>query len=142
MPFTSCQFPVLTLADEELLQELKEAPQNKCVLEAECTYSGAVVNDKKYDRPANPMLCLLAERESGMMLKAEMIEPDEDAMAILADEVVGFILTHGAPKEIHVSNVIIEAILEDVCKAAGIRLRRVKKLSAVSEFLDGMWESM
>ena len=140
MPFTSCQFPSLTLTEEELLRELKEASKNDCILEAECTYTGSAVTDKKYDRPANPMLCLLAERNSGMMLKAEMVGPDEDAMVVLAETVVGFILTHGAPKEIRVSNVIIEAILDQVCQVAGIRLRRVKKLSAVSEFWEGMRE--
>ena len=61
-------------------------------------------------------------------------------MVVLAETVVGFILTHGAPEEIRVSNVIIEAILEQVCQVAGIQLRRVKKLSVVSEFWEGMRE--
>lgn len=140
MPFTSCQFPSLTLTEKRLLKELKEAPKNDCILEAECDYAGSAITDKKYDGPVNPMLCLLAERNSGMILNAEMVGPDEDAMVVLAETVVGFILTHGAPEEIRVSNVIIEAILEQVCQVAGIQLRRVKKLSVVSEFWEGMRE--
>lgn len=69
-----------------------------------------------------------------MMLKAEMVGPDEDAMVVLAETVVGFILTHGAPKEIRVSNVIIEAILDQVCQVAGIRLRRVKNFRQSASF--------
>ena len=35
MPFTSCQFPSLTLTEKRLLKELKEASKNDCILEAE-----------------------------------------------------------------------------------------------------------
>ena len=44
----------------------------------------------------------------------------------LAEAVVRFTLTYGAPKEIRVRNVVIEAVLDHLCREAGIRLRRVK----------------
>ena len=56
----------------------------------------------------------------------------------LADAMIDFIFRFGAPKEIRVSNVIVEAILEQICREAGIRLRRVKKLKAIEEFKQGM----
>ena len=47
-------------------------------------------------------------------------------------------MTYGAPKEIRISNVMIEAILAHLCQEAGIRLRRVKRLHAVEDFVQGM----
>ena len=35
-------------------------------------------------------------------------------------------------------NVLIEAILEQVCKESGIKLRRVKRLPNVEEFMENM----
>ena len=138
LPFTGCRFPSLTLTDGELLEDLRSSQKGDAVLEADIIYLGAAVSDKKYERPANPCLCLLAEAGSGMMLAADMAGPEKDAGIMLAQEVADFTLTYGAPKEIRVSNVMIEAILAHLCQEAGIRLRRVKRLHAVEDFVQGM----
>lgn len=57
---------------------------------------------------------------------------------MLAQAVADFTLTYGAPKEIRISNVVLEAILAHLCQEAGIRLRRVKRLKAVEDFVQGM----
>ena len=41
-------------------------------------------------------------------------------------------------EEIRVSNVIIEAGLEQLCDVCGIRLRRVKRLPGLEDFRKGM----
>lgn len=138
IPFTSYQFSNLMLTDDELIEELKTISKTKYILEADIVYLGSSVNDKKYKRPANPRLCMIGDVTSGTILKADMAEPDEDANVSLAENLIGFILNYGAPKEIRVSNIIVESVLEQICKLAGIKLRRVKKLSVLSEFLDGM----
>lgn len=66
------------------------------------------------------------------------MEPDEDPNVALAENILGFILTYGAPKEIRVKNIVIESILEQICELSGIKLRKVKKLAALEEFQDGM----
>ena len=38
-----------------------------------------------------------------------MLEPEDDAIVMLAEILIGFILQFGAPKEIRVSNIIVEA---------------------------------
>ena len=55
-----------------------------------------------------------------------------------AEAVIGLIFHIGAQKEIRVSNVVIEAILEQLCREAGIRLKRVKKLGSIEEFRQEM----
>ena len=67
-----------------------------------------------------------------------MVEPEEDAMVMLAEILIGFIFQYGAPKEVRVSNVIVEAGLEQVCEVYGIKLRRVKRLPGLEEFKNSM----
>lgn len=138
LPFTGHNFPVLTLTDEEVLEELRNSEKCSAVLEADIISLNAGVQDAVYDRPANPWICLLADAQSGMILEVEMTGPEDDEKIILAEELLSFISQHGVPKEIRVRNVLIEAILEQVCKESGIKLRRVKRLPNVEEFMENM----
>lgn len=138
LPFTAFQFGNLVLTDEELLEDLAKAPGCDAVLEAGVSVLGASVSDKKYDRPANPALSLLGDARSGMVLKFEMLEPEDDPIVMLAEILIGFILNAGAPKEVKVSNVIVEAGLEQICDVCGIRLRRVKRLRGLESFMEEM----
>ena len=56
----------------------------------------------------------------------------------LAEELIGFIFQYGAPKEVRVSNVLVEAGLEQICQVCGIKLRKVRRLAAIEEFREGM----
>lgn len=138
LPFTSFQFGSLIITDDELLSDLAKVPKCKVILEADIGIPGMSVNDKKYKRPANPAMCMIADAASGMMLKCELQEPDEDPIISLAEELIGFIFQYGAPKEVRISNVLVEAGLEQICETCGIKLRRVKKLPAIEEFKEGM----
>lgn len=138
LPFTAFQFENLIITDDELLSNMKKAPGCDAVLEADVAILGASVADKKYDRPANPALPLLGDAETGTILKFEMLQPDDDPVVMLAEIVIGFIFQYGRPKEIRVSNVIVEAGLEQICDVCSIRLRRVKRLQSLEEFIQEM----
>lgn len=81
---------------------------------------------------------LLADAKSGMMLHFGMNEPGEDVIASMEEELLGFIFEYGAPKKIRVTNVILEAGVEQICKTCGTKLRRVKRLPGIGEFLEEM----
>lgn len=49
---------------------------------------------------------------------------------------IGFIFRFGASKEIRVSNIIVEAGLEQICDVCGIKLRRIKRLKGLEEYKD------
>lgn len=138
LPFTSFQFGNLLITDEELLADLSKAPKNNAVLEADISVMGARIDDKKYSRPANPALALLGDASSETIISFEMTEPDDDPIVMLAEAVIHFIFQHGAPKEIRVTNVIVEAGLEQICDACGIKLRRVKRLQGLDSFMKSM----
>lgn len=134
LPFTSFQFGNLLITDEKLLSDLAKVPKCNAVLEADVLALGASVNDKKYDRPANPALSLLGDANSGAVIKFEMLEPEDDAIVMLAEILIGFIFQFGTPKEVRVTNVIVEAGLEQICDVCKIKLRRVKRLPGLDEF--------
>ena len=138
LPFTAFQFGNLLITDEDLLSDLKKASRCNAVLEADVSVLGVSVADKKYDRPANPALSLLGDANTGTINKFEMLGPDDDALVMLVEILIGFIFQFGAPKEIRVSNVIVEAGLEQICNVCGIKLRRVKRLEGLEEFKDSM----
>jgi hypothetical protein len=52
--------------------------------------------------------------------------------------VIDFIFQYGRPKEIRISNVIVEAGLAQICEVCHIKLRRIKKLPGLEEFILGM----
>lgn len=134
LPFTAFQFGNLLITDEKLLSDLAKVPKCNAILEADVSVLGASLTDKKYDRPANPALSLLGDANSGAIIKFEMLEPDDDAIVMLAEIPIGFIFQFGAPKEVRVTNVIVEAGLEQICNVCGIKLRRVKRLQGLDEF--------
>ncbi len=138
LPFTAFQFENLLITDEKLLADLAKVPKCNAVLEAGVSVLGAAVSDKKYVRPANPALSLLGDANAGTIIKFEILGPEDDPMVMLAEILIGFIFQFGAPKEIRVSNVIVEAGLEQICDVCGIKLRRVKRLQGLDEFMLGM----
>ncbi len=138
LPFTAFQFGNLLITDEKLLADMSEVPSGGAVLEADISVLGAAVSDKKYDRPANPALPLLGDAVTGTIIKFEMLEPGDDAMVMLANMLIGFIFQYGIPKEVRVSNVIVEAGLRQICDVCRIKLRRVKRLQGLDSFKRSM----
>lgn len=57
---------------------------------------------------------------------------------MLAEILIGFIFNAGVPKEVKVSNVIVEVRLEQICDMCGIRMRRVKRLRGLESFMEEM----
>lgn len=138
LPFTVYQYRNVLIQDEEVLAELEKVPDSGAVLEAGLSVLGLSVADRDYDRPLNPMLALLGDASSEIILKFEMVPPEESPAAKLAEIVVEYIFQHGVPGEIRVSDVIVEAGLEQICDICGITLRRVEKLSGLNSFVQSM----
>lgn len=138
LPFTAYAFGNLVITDEELIEKLSKAKKFDAILEADVISMHAKVAEKKYGRPANPSLSVLLDAVSEMVINFEMSEPDDEPLGMLAEILIDFVLQYGAPKEVRVSNVIIEAALEHVCDICDIKLRRVKSLPAIETFKYGM----
>jgi len=139
LPFESFQFGNLVITDEELLSDLKKVPGCNAVLEVDIMSLGSVMKDKRYDRPISSSMCVIGEAGTGMIIKYKMLYPEDDGIVITAKEVIDFIFEYGLPKEIRVSNILVEAGLEQLCEVCGIRLHRKKRLKGLVDFQRG-WE--
>lgn len=138
LPFTGYAFGRLTLSDQNLIANLKAAPKGNAILELDVVPLGASVTDKKYNKPVNPMVSVVVDASHGIVISCEMNEPDEDAIIMLANGLLDFIYHYGVPKEVRVSNVIVEAGLEEICGICKTKLKRVKKLPAIRDFMNSM----
>ncbi len=137
LPFFEYCPGVIASEDEDFIGELKRMPVCRARLEADIFPMRTSIPDSKYDRPADPFICLIGDAASGMVINFKMTEPGE---LYLAEMIAGFILQYGKPKEIRVSNRIVEAVLANLCDAAGIKLRFRKTLRGVEDFKWGMRE--
>ncbi|MCD8039778.1 MAG: hypothetical protein LUE96_11955 [Lachnospiraceae bacterium] len=138
LPFSSYNFGNLIITDKEMLTQLREAPHANAVLELEIIPLGVSVADKKYDRPINMMAAVIADAKSGTIISCKMAGPDEDVNIVLVNELLAFIDDVGAPREILVSNVILEAVIEQICDICGIKRKKVRRLKATGEFFNAM----
>ena len=138
LPFRAFQFGNLIITDGQLLNDLSKMKKCNVTLEADVSPMGISTSDKKYDRPGNPALAILLDAQSGAVVNCEMSQPSDDAMVMLAESLIDFIFRYGAPKEIRVLNLIVEAGIEQICEVCGIKLKRVKRLKNLEEFKWGM----
>lgn len=138
MPFTSYKFGILNIEEDELTDALRQVPIGDMVLELDLIPLGAGVTDKKYEKPANPMMIVIMERQSGMVLACEMSTPEDDPLVVLAEKLLDLIFQYGVPKIVYVRNVIVEAVIEQICDLSGTQLKKVKRLRNVDEFMDSM----
>ena len=142
LPFISFNYRTLKLDDPEMREALREVPGNRYVIEMDIVYQAAKMNDKSYDRPGNMRMVVIAESRTEIIMKAQLLKPEEDQIAVLADSLIEFIGQFGAPKEIRVSNLIVEAALEDICTLTETKLRRVRRLQSIDDFINGIGERM
>ena len=69
-----------------------------------------------------------------------MITPDELEGNAVINCILERIFDSGRPREIRVCNDIIAHYLSGLCKMAGIKLKKVKRISVFRKYLKGLSE--
>lgn len=121
-------------------QKLREIPREDYGIDIDVECIPSPVHDDKYERPGAVRLLLLAETESSLMLGADMITPDELEGNAVINCILERIFDSGRPREIRVCNDIIAHYLSGLCKMAGIKLKKVKRISVFRKYLKGLSE--
>lgn len=133
--------PYLTIGDKVLIGRLKKQKHTQMRLEAEIiVVPGAEYKSEDGTRDVIPAVCVIADRSSGVIIANDAVEECEDPFINLADIVTQYIVKMGAPAEIYVSNKLVAACLDFLCKTAGIKLTIEKKLRQIPEFAKGIKE--
>jgi len=67
-----------------------------------------------------------------------MYQNSSDDASIVFSKLLDLCLQNGAPAEIQVRSDALVAILKDFCNKLGIKLKKVKRLTAIDEAIDSM----
>lgn len=134
-------FEAVQLAEEtEVVNELKKIPKVFGTVEIDILPMFINLNDKAFDRPANPTICMVVDKKSGMVIAANVSNPETGIFDNLVNTFVDTFLGYGLPKRINVCNSIIGSILEDICDILNIKLCYEDSLSATEEAHESMME--
>lgn len=125
------------ITDELLIERLNKQKTNKNIIEIDTLYLNAKINDKQFDRPVVPKLCLMADNHSGIILDQDMLSPEDDDVQCVLDMVINYILQMGRPKALYVRDDIVESMLIDLCQKTNINLKVKGKLKAIDSFYRG-----
>ena len=127
-------FNEIRVADnKELVDSLKKLPRALGTLEIDILPMFIAINDKSYDRPANPAMCMIADKKSGMVLASEISTPQTGIFGNFANTFVDTLFRYGLPKRIDICNSITGSLLEELCDHLNIKLVYKDNLPAIEE---------
>lgn len=139
LPDVHKAYPDIILKDDLLKQRLKKQPRNTADIMMDFTYMNAAIADPKYDRPANPLLFLVMDTKSGMVIHTELMEPETPEIDAVLNYFISSVLQHGRMRVIRVRNPWVFSALSDVCALCGITLEE-DSLEMVDDFLQSFKE--
>ena len=130
------KYKPVVINDDMLIRKVKKASSmGDITLQLDVCYMPSPVQEDKDERPYFPRVFIIAEQNSGLILDFEMYQSIDDDANVTLNKLIGICLEKGIPKEIKVRNESMVAILDDFCKKTGIKLKTVKRLSSVDQFI-------
>ena len=137
--FPTISYKPVTITDDVLIQKIKKAGSIWNVsLQADICYMISPVQENKGECPYFPRIFIIAEPKSGQILGYEMYHSIRDDAHVSLNKLIDFCLKNGVPKEIQIRSEAMNAILDDFCKKAGIKLKVVKRLSGIDHMMEEM----
>lgn len=136
-------FNGIQMADDvDLVNDLKKIPKTLGTLEIDILPMFITINDKAYDRPANPSMCMIVDKESGMVMSSEMSTPETGVFGNFANTVISTFFRYGLPKRMNICNSISGALLKKLCGILDIELEFKNYLPALEEAGESMMRFM
>lgn len=128
----------LVLEDELLVRRLKKRSMTDQILEMDLVCLGVRIDNKEFKRPIMPILFLMLEKKSGMVIDQDMLCPNDDKRQILIKSLVNFILDQGRPRKIFVRDEDCGRVLWDLCQKLSIEITVSGKLELVDDCMRDM----
>lgn len=128
-------YPEIILQEDLLIAKLNKQLAINDNLEIDITYLNTIVNDKRYDRPVNSRICIMANRANGIIIDQYMLLPDDDDIQEIFNMTINYILNIGKPKTIFVRDEYIMGILKKLCDRINIELKIKGRLNAIDNFV-------
>ncbi|MFA6808086.1 MAG: hypothetical protein WCR27_03750 [Eubacteriales bacterium] len=119
IPQKKYRIPVMD--DEILISRLKKQKLSKSVLEIDTLFLNASIQESKFVRPIMPVLFLVADHSTGLIIDQEILSPGDEDMSRILDSVTNYISFYGRPKKIVVRDQEMAHILSDLSKKLDIQ---------------------
>lgn len=113
---------IIELSDEILKKKLQKCPSVEGELQMDFLYLNNSTIENEYDRPINPLLFLVVDGESGMILNVELLDPEDEEIDFILSFFVDFTQQYGRIKTIKARNPLIYSALADICQRCSIEL--------------------
>lgn len=141
--FGNVGFSAIQIADNvELVNELKKLPKSLGTVELDILPMFIGINDKSYDRPANPTMCMIVDKKSRMILAGELSTPQTGIFSNAANTFIKAFFAYGLPKRIEISNSIVGSFFAEICDALNIKMVYKDSLPAIEEAQESMMHFM
>lgn len=133
------QYMIPVLEDEILITQLRKIKASRIEWELDIAHLYTTVNDKKYDRPVSGRICILTDKNNGMVIDQNMLTPMDDDIQAIFNIVIYNIFEHGRPTKIFVRDEEIYYKVEDLCKRTNINLEIRGRLDAIDSFVEAFY---
>ena len=114
--------------DMDALNQLKNMSKSNSIVEVDIRMMEEAVKDQELERPFFPLLFMIADKNSRMILGADMLSPLPSLEAMWEDVPAVVIITlanYMLPKEIQTKNPLIALLLSPLEKELGLKVKLV-----------------
>ncbi len=123
-----CSYPCITVQENDTLREVKKSPRTDWVLDIDWFYFNDI--DEYGDELIVPRMVLFADHTSGKLLGKLCITVVHDVAGLIVNKWDEIYRKYGKPKEIHVCEEELKALLAIFCKKIKVKLVRDETLPA------------
>ena len=134
------KFSPVEIEDENILQQISLAPRNHRGLIVDLVYLNTSSRDKNYSRPINPLLFIVLDEESQMVIGGHVLDPEDDEIGFVLSFLADYILQEGKPDRIFVRNPAVWSAMIDICEENDIELI-VTPLQMIDFMIEDMSDS-
>jgi hypothetical protein len=131
--------PLQLKMNMDAIQHLKSLPKQSSTVEIDLQMMEQPVREKEFDRPYFPFLLMVAERQSKLILGADLLSPLPSLEAMWEEipaVVTEILASYFVPKELQVKNPTIALLLSPLEKELALKVKLVSRLPTV-EFAQG-----
>lgn len=115
-------YPLVELHDDILKKKLKDRPYNDAEIMLEFVYMNTAVRDKKYDRPANPLLFIAFDVLEDQIITMNLMDVEDSEVDIVMNFFILFVEQYGKMQVIRARNPWVFCTLEKLCDYCDIAL--------------------
>ncbi len=139
-------YPGIVITDELMKKRISKLPKDGENILMDLVYAGEYMMDERYDRPLNALLFVAVDESSGMILVADILDPQTEGADAAMDFFLRYTQQGTCMTRITARNPQILSAMIDVSKAFGVRIRQGNEKNmaaldkAMEEFLNGVPE--